>query len=1328
VRFTVTRSGATNTALTVAFAVEGTAANGNDFTLSSSGSITIPAGTNSAVLTLIPRDDPTEETAEYMTVTLLPRPGYGIGSPGSATVVLVSDDGTVQFLLADNRVAENNGIASIPVVRSGNTNIAASVSFVISNGTATAGSDYIITNGTLSFAPGETLQSINVLLIDDAVVELDETVALALFNPSGGVLLGGQKTATLTIVNDDTEFNFAAATFRGNENSPAAQIEIRRVGVLSNAHSVAFTATNSSASAADFVATNIVVDFVPGQTNATVFVQLFDDALFEGNETVSLRLSNATGGASIGGGGTGTLLIVDDECRLEFDAAQYFAREYSNTVTLVVRRIGGTVNPVSATYTTTDGVAVNGLDYLGGSFTLTFTGDHYELDTNGTGQLTFVPGDSVRTIALPIIDDTDGEGNEDFTVTLSNPTVSGPALANSVQLGLQTNASVLIIDNEAPGNVDYEFVSGPNAPVRALALQYDNKIVLAGEFTQIDGFGFIRVARLHADGSFDAGFNPGAGANSTVYSVASAPDGKVYIGGDFMLVNNTNRTRIARLAADGKLDLSFSNSVNGIVRAIALQANGQVIIAGDFTTVGGAPRSRIARLNSNGLLDTTFNPVLNGNANALAIQPDGGILVGGAFTTVNGTPSGSIARLNTAGTLDGSFTTGIGFNGAVNAIGLQPDGFVLAGGQFTSFDGNGRNRIARLTPAGAIDTSFVIGSGANGAVNAIAVSPNSKIVLAGDFTTYNGVLANRFARLKKEGGIDFAFVTGTGANAPARAAVAQEDTAIVIGGDFTVVNGIARNYVARIHGDEKSSVTSVEFAEAVFNVQEDGASVAVTILRLGNTNTAFSLMFGTHDVSASNGEDYTGVTNTVTFEAGQTSLVVNVAILNDLAVEGDETIGLFLSGAPSTIDTSGNTNAVVLIQDDERAIKFSAANYLVNESGTNARITLTRIGGLSGTISVTFFTTDGTAVAGGDYVAVSTNVSFAPDQASADVYIPIIDDPTGEPNETVFLSLINPVDGELGTPANATLSIVNDDFTIGTMVHSNTTPINIMDAAPAFPYPSTIVINNLTGVLSSVQIQLVGLRHSFPSDIDALLVGPGGETVMLMSDAGGSFPVTNVNLTFGDGAAALPSNGPLVNSTNRPTDYGPADSFFSPAPAGPYGNALSVFGGTSANGTWSLYVLDDRGNDAGVISNGWRLLFTTVDLATVADLSVSGTVSPDTGATAGDVLLYSFIISNAGPNSAANVVFSNALSTGVSVVGANASQGSCGVSNGYVLCDLGFIESNGVAFVDLKMIAGLGGSLTNIGIVRSQEADVALADNTSIIVSSIAAGTTADIG
>ena len=155
---------------------------------------------------------------------------------------------------------------------------------------------------------------------------------------------------------------------------------------------------------------------------------------------------------------------------------------------------------------------------------------------------------------------------------------------------------------------------------------------------------------------------------------------------------------------------------------------------------------------------------------------------------------------------------------------------------------------------------------------------------------------------------------------------------------------------------------------------------------------------------------------------------------------------------------------------------------------------------------------------------------------------------------------------------------------------SNTTPIVVPGSGtmgPASLYPSTISVSGLLGTVTNVNVSLFGLTHTFPDDLDILLVGPTGAKTMLMSDAGGSHNIYNVNLTFSAGTASGLANSSVISSgTYRPTNHGNSDSFPSPAPGGPYGSSLAVFNGLNPNGTWSLYVNDDQICDIGGIRGG----------------------------------------------------------------------------------------------------------------------------------------------
>jgi len=159
------------------------------------------------------------------------------------------------------------------------------------------------------------------------------------------------------------------------------------------------------------------------------------------------------------------------------------------------------------------------------------------------------------------------------------------------------------------------------------------------------------------------------------------------------------------------------------------------------------------------------------------------------------------------------------------------------------------------------------------------------------------------------------------------------------------------------------------------------------------------------------------------------------------------------------------------------------------------------------------------------------------------------------------------------------------------LTFTNPAPIAINDFGPATPYPATITISGLTTPILDINVVINGLSHTFPSDIGILLVGPGGQKVVLMDGAGGFNPISNINLIFDDEAASgLSSSAALSSGSFKPTNFFPTDTFDPPAlAAGPYGSLLSVFDNKLANGTWSLFVRDFSAGDGGSLSGGFGL-------------------------------------------------------------------------------------------------------------------------------------------
>lgn len=176
------------------------------------------------------------------------------------------------------------------------------------------------------------------------------------------------------------------------------------------------------------------------------------------------------------------------------------------------------------------------------------------------------------------------------------------------------------------------------------------------------------------------------------------------------------------------------------------------------------------------------------------------------------------------------------------------------------------------------------------------------------------------------------------------------------------------------------------------------------------------------------------------------------------------------------------------------------------------------------------------------------------------------------------------------------LGTVSQPFTLGatstvSRLMTNGAALTIPAFGAASTYPSTILVTGFVGTLSKASVILRGLSHTYPDDMDILLVGPGGQNVMLLSDAGLDTDISALTLTF-DGAAAqaVPDSSTYGSGTYLPSNYGSSDTMIAPAPAGPYGSSLSVFNGLNPNGTWSLYIQDDVGGDSGSLADGWSLL------------------------------------------------------------------------------------------------------------------------------------------
>ncbi|HEY8402551.1 MAG TPA: T9SS type A sorting domain-containing protein [Cytophagaceae bacterium] len=370
--------------------------------------------------------------------------------------------------------------------------------------------------------------------------------------------------------------------------------------------------------------------------------------------------------------------------------------------------------------------------------------------------------------------------------------------------GISANRIVRLNED---GTVDNSFTIGTGASdwVHSIGIQSDGKILAGGRFTSFNGALANHIVRLNADGTVDNSFNIGTGASSLVSTISAQPDGKILAGGEFSSFNGISLKCIVRLNADGSVDNSFiigSGASRGVY-GIAIQSDGKILAGGGFTSFNGVLANCFVRLDPDGSVESNFaiGAGPNNYVESVAIQSDGKILAGGYFTSFNSVSANRIVRLNADGSVDNNFTIGTGANSWVESIAIQSDGKILAGGQFTSFNGVLANHIVRLNADGSVDNSFTVGTGASGSVNAIAIQSDGKILAAGGFMSFNGVSANRIVRLNADGTVDNSFTIGTGANNQILSIAIQSDGKILAGGWFTSFNGISRNYIIRLNAD-----------------------------------------------------------------------------------------------------------------------------------------------------------------------------------------------------------------------------------------------------------------------------------------------------------------------------------------------------------------------------------------------------------------------------------------------------------------------------------------------------------------------------------------------
>ncbi|WP_181901828.1 beta strand repeat-containing protein, partial [Xanthomonas arboricola] len=515
--YTVTLSQTSSSATTINLSRSGTATSGTDYTGAPS-SIVVPANATTATFSVTPVADTTVEADETVVISVASGSGYGIGSPSSATATIVNDDfPNASIAVAPSSVAEDgagNLIYTVTLDQAAPS--AVSVAFSV-GGTATSGTDYAAVSSPLVIGAGQTTGTITINPTADSTIEPDETVVLTLASGTG-YNVGSPNSATGTILNDDQptlSINDVSVN-EGNAGTTNATFTVslsQPAGTGGVSFDIA-TADGTATAGVDYVASSLTGQTIPaGSSSATFTVLVNGDTLSEPNETFFVNVSNVTG-ASVGDGqGQGTIVNDDALPALSIDDVSVNeGNSGTTTATFTVSLSAASGQTVSVNYTTADGTATAGSDYVARS-----------------GTLTFAPGVTAQGVAITVNGDTAVEPSETFSVGLSG--ASNASIARATGTGTIVNDDVVVTVGPASlpaatagsaysqtlsasgGTAPYTFTVTAGALPAGLSLSAGG--VLSGTPTASGGFNFTATAT-------DSGGSPTSGARAYTLTVAVA--------------------------------------------------------------------------------------------------------------------------------------------------------------------------------------------------------------------------------------------------------------------------------------------------------------------------------------------------------------------------------------------------------------------------------------------------------------------------------------------------------------------------------------------------------------------------------------------------------------------------------------------------------------------------------------------------------------------------------------------------------------------------------------------------------------------------------------
>ncbi|WMW79455.1 Calx-beta domain-containing protein [Undibacterium cyanobacteriorum] len=1078
VTLTNTSSSSTSFAYTIG---GGTATSGTDYgtpTFSNGvtlvgGNLIVPAGVTSFTITVPTTDDVVSESSE----------NYNVSVGGvSATGTITDNDGAPSLSINDITVNEAAGTATFTVTLSAASGQTVSVGYNTSNGTATAGSDYTSTTGTLTFAPGVTTQTITVNIANDApaIFEGAETFNVNLVTPTNATIadnlgvgtIRDDGTGTGGTDNDTPTLSVSSPTVAESAGFAQFTISLNNASTTATTVSLALangTATGTGTDYGSGTATNLQVStdgglnwtnattatIAAGATSVLVRTPITEDTLDEIDETFTLTATR-TAGTTTNASAVGTATITDNDATPSLSINDITVNEAAGTATFTVTLSAASGQTVTVGYNTSNGTATAGSDY-----------------TSTTGTLTFAPGVTTQTITVNIANDAPAifEGAETFNVNLVTPT--NATIADNLGVGTIRD------DGTGTGGTDNDTptlsVSSPTVAESAGFAQFTISLNNASTTA-------TTVSLALANGT--------ATGTGTDYGSGTATNLQVSTDGGLNWTNATTATIAAGATSVLVRTPITEDTLDEIDETFTLTATRTAGTTTNASAVGTATITDNDATPSLSINDITVNEAAGTATFTVTLSAASGQTVTVGYNTSNGTATAGSDYTSTTGTL--TFAPGVTtqtitvniandapaiFEGAetFNVNLVTPTNATIAdnlGVGTIRDDGTGTGGTDNDTPTLSVSSPTVAESAGFAQFtislnNASTTATTVSLALAngtatGTGTDYGSGTATNL-QVSTDGGLNWTNATTATIAAGATSVLVRtpitEDTLDEIDETFTLTATRTAGTTTNASAVGTATITDNDATPSLsindITVNEAAGTATFTVTLSAASGQTVTVGYNTSNGTATAGSDYTSTTGTLTFAPGVTTQTITVNIANDAPAifEGAETFNVNLV-TPTNATIADNLGVGTIRDDgtgtggtDNDTPTLSVSSPTVAESAGFAQFTISLNNASTTATTVSLALANGTATGTGtDYgsgtatnLQVSTDgglnwtnattATIAAGATSVLVRTPITEDTLDEIDETFTLTATRTAGTTTNASAVGTATITDNDAT-----------------------------------------------------------------------------------------------------------------------------------------------------------------------------------------------------------------------------------------------------------------------------------------------------------